>query len=59
MRNLSALISAVIHALPSKEEIKALSDADIEQLRRYGNTYDNLLYLELLRRREPTSDVKG
>lgn len=51
MRNYNELISAVISSLPSKEEMTALSQAEIENLRRCGNTLDNWLYLELLRRR--------
>lgn len=52
MRTVNELCGEVIMALPTKEELAALSDDEIEMLRRAGNTYDNVLYLELQRRRE-------
>lgn len=52
MRTVNELCGLVIMALPTKEELAALSVEEIEMLRRAGNTYDNVLYLEILRRRE-------
>lgn len=52
MRNVNELCSQVILSLPTRQELDALSDDEIEMLRRAGNTYDNMLYIELLSRRE-------
>jgi hypothetical protein len=60
MRDYNALISAAINALPMREELAALSDEQIENLRNCGNTYDNWLYLELLKRRgEPVDPLSS
>lgn len=45
-RSYDELVSAIIHAMPLTEEIAALSDEQIQTLRKYGNTFDNLLYLQ-------------
>lgn len=49
-RNYNDLSAALIDVIPSTEELTALSDSDIEKLRRLGNSLDNALYLELRRR---------
>lgn len=46
MRNFDELVSAIINALPLKAEIEALSDEQLQSLRKYGNTFDNLLYMQ-------------
>lgn len=46
MRTYNELISAIIHAIPTKAEIEAMSDEQIQTLRKYGNTWDNTLYLQ-------------
>lgn len=51
-RTYDDLSRALIDVIPSKEETSALTDEDIEKLRRLGNTLDNVLYLEVLRRRD-------
>lgn len=51
-RNFDDLFRAVVNAIPSREEMSALSDEDLERLRKAGNLYDNALYLEVLKRRE-------
>lgn len=51
-RTYDDLSRAMIDLIPSKEEASALSEEDIEKLRRCGNMIDNVLYLELLRRNE-------
>lgn len=45
MRNYDQLVSDIIYAMPSKAEIEALSDEQIQTLRKHGNCYDNMLYL--------------
>lgn len=40
----------MIDAIVSREEVRALTDHEIESLRRLGNTIDNMLYLEVMRR---------
>lgn len=46
MRTYDELVSAIIQAIPLKEELEALSDEQIHELRKYGNTWDNLLYMQ-------------
>lgn len=55
MRDYNTLVSAVIEALPLSEELAVLSEQQIEDLRKHGNTFDNVLYLELAKRREGVS----
>lgn len=45
-RTYDELVRAIIDAMPMESEIKALSDEQIQTLRKYGNTFDNLLYLQ-------------
>lgn len=52
MRSFSDLCTTILLSIPSREEMAALSDEDIERLRNAGNCLDNALYLELLKRRE-------
>lgn len=44
MRNYNELVSSIIHAMPTQAEIKALSDEQMQELRKYGNCYDNIIY---------------
>lgn len=46
MRTYDQLVSAIVAAVPQHEEVEALSDEQIQTLRKYGNTFDNLLYLQ-------------
>lgn len=46
MRTYRELVTAIIHAMPREAEIAALSDEQIQELRKYGNTLDNLLYMQ-------------
>lgn len=55
-RTYDDLSRAMIDLIPSAEEAKALSDEDIEKLRRCGNMIDNVLYLEMIKRREREPD---
>lgn len=52
MRNYSDLCTAILLAIPSREEMATLSDEEVQKLRNAGNCLDNALYLELLKRRE-------
>jgi hypothetical protein len=52
MRNYMDLSTGILLAIPSREEIAALTDEEIQKLRNAGNCLDNALYLELLKRRE-------
>lgn len=46
MRTYDELVSAIITAIPLKEEIEALTNEQIQTLRKYGNAWDNTLYLQ-------------
>lgn len=46
MRTYDELVSAIIHAIPTESELGALSDEQIQALRKYGNALDNTLYLQ-------------
>lgn len=50
MRNYDELSDDIIHAIPLREEIDALTAEQIQNLRKLGNTFDNQLYLALMRR---------
>lgn len=50
MRNFDDLFSLVCSAIPTLEELAALSTEEIERLRKLGNIYDNQLYLEVMKR---------
>jgi hypothetical protein len=46
MRTYDELVSAIIHAIPTQAEVEAMSDEQIQTLRKYGNAWDNTLYLQ-------------
>jgi hypothetical protein len=46
MRTYRELVSAIISAMPREAEIAALSDEQIQELRKYCNALDNLLYMQ-------------
>lgn len=49
-RTYDEISRVMIDAIVSREEVQALTDQEIEKLRRLGNTIDNMLYLEVMRR---------
>lgn len=51
-RDFDDCFRAIVAAIPNRDEMTALSDEQIEKLRRGGNLYDNALYLDLLKRHE-------
>lgn len=46
MRTYDELVRDIIHALPTSKEVEALSEEQKQTLRRYGNTFDNVIYLQ-------------
>lgn len=46
MRNYDAMLSAIVAAIPRGDEIATLTDAQIQDLRKVGNTFDNVLYMQ-------------
>jgi hypothetical protein len=46
MRTYDELVSAIIRALPTAAEIGALSEEQKQTLRKYGNTFDNVIYIQ-------------
>jgi len=46
MRTYDELVSAIIHAIPTSAEIEAMSDEQKQTLRKYGNTFDNVIYIQ-------------
>lgn len=51
-RNFDACFLAIVAAIPTRDEMAALSNEEIERLRNVGNRYDNVLYLDLRIRHE-------
>lgn len=52
MRSYDQLVSGIIHAMPLKSELEALSDEQIQTLRKYGNALDNVLYMQTIEWKE-------
>lgn len=52
MRSYNELVTDAIKAIPLPEEMAKLTDEQIQDLRKLGNTYDNQLYLAWLRRND-------
>jgi hypothetical protein len=46
MRTYDQLVNDIIHALPTQKEVEALSDEQKQTLRKYGNTFDNVIYVQ-------------
>jgi hypothetical protein len=46
MRTYDQLVSAIIAAIPKREEIEALTEKQIDDLRKLGNSFDNALYMQ-------------
>jgi hypothetical protein len=52
VRTYNELVTDAIKAIPLPEEMARLTDAQIQDLRKLGNTYDNQLYMAWLRRND-------
>lgn len=50
IRTYSDISGSLLDVIPNAEEMKALSFEEIQQLRLFGNSLDNALYIELQRR---------
>lgn len=59
MRTYDELVSAIIHAIPMREEMAALTEKQMEDLRKIGNTYDNQLYLATERGKQQVDKALG
>lgn len=46
MRTYDELVIAIIQAMTVTSEVEALSDEQIQELRKYGNALDNVLYMQ-------------
>jgi hypothetical protein len=46
MRTYDQLVNDIIHALPTQKEVEALNDEQKQTLRKYGNTFDNVIYVQ-------------
>jgi hypothetical protein len=46
MRTYDQLVSAIIAAIPKRGEIEALTEKQIDDLRKLGNGFDNALYMQ-------------
>lgn len=45
MRTYDQLVSAIFAAVPQRAEVEALSEEQIQLLRKVGNSFDNALYV--------------
>lgn len=52
MKTYDQLSTDLINAIPATDAVERLTTEEIEKLRRIGNMIDNVLYLEILRRKD-------